>query len=289
MKVTVNAAAKLNLFLDILRRLDNGYHSLFMIMQSVSLFDTVEVSDSPSGIITVTCSDPSLPSGEGNIAYKAAANYFARAGIAGDGVIIDITKRIPHAAGLAGGSADAAAVLYALNKMYGSRLGNAALLKAAAEVGADVPFCLTGGTRLAQNTGEVLSALPDIPDVCFVLAKPACSVSTKDAYAAFDACERITHPDCTGALYCAASSDFDGLMKLAGNVFEQFVEVPDRVRIKTVMRRHGCLCCQMSGSGPTVFGVYADREAAESCAVELKTFIENVFICKPVDSGIVEI
>ncbi len=289
MKVTVNAAAKVNLFLDILRRLDNGYHSLFMVMQSVDLFDTVEVSDSPSGAIIMTCSDPSLPSNEDNIAYKAAAKFLTCAGLTGESVKIDITKRIPHAAGLAGGSADAAAVLYALNKMYGARFGETALLKVGAEVGADVPFCLTGGTRLAQNTGEVLSALPGIPDVCFVLVKPACSVSTKDAYAAFDACECITHPDCTGALYCAASGDFDGLMKLAGNVFEQFVEVPDRVLIKTVMRRHGCLCCQMSGSGPTVFGVFTARKAAEVCAAELKAFIKDVFICAPVVGGVFEV
>ena len=159
MKITVNAAAKLNLFLDILRRLDNGYHSLFMIMQSVSLYDTVEVSLSHSGKIVVSCSDPSLPSDERNIAYKAAELFFSRAGIEDHGVNIAITKRIPNAAGLAGGSADAAAVLYALNRLFDCRLSETELLKAGAAVGADVPFCLTGGTRLAQNTGEVLSVL----------------------------------------------------------------------------------------------------------------------------------
>jgi 4-diphosphocytidyl-2-C-methyl-D-erythritol kinase len=289
MKITVNAAAKLNLFLDILRRLDNGYHSLFMIMQSVNLYDTVEVSVTLSGKTAVSCSDPSLPSDERNIAFKAAEVFFSRAGIENPGVKIDITKRIPHAAGLAGGSADAAAVLYALNRLFDCRLSETELLNAGATVGADVPFCLVGGTCLAQNTGDVLSVLPSAPDVRFVLAKPLCSVSTKEAYEAFDECGKISHPDCTGALFCAARGDFHGLLGLAGNVFEQVVEVPDRVRIKTVMRQKGCSCCQMSGSGPTVFGVFDSEKKAAGCAEELKSFIGEVFVCSPVKSGLTEL
>lgn len=289
MKISVKAAAKLNIFLDIIRRLDNGYHSLFMIMQSVGLYDVVKVTLSDSGKVTVLCSDPSLPCDGRNIAFRAACKFLSLAGLSGVGVNIDIEKNIPCAAGLAGGSADAAAVLYALNKLHGEPFCETRLLEIGAELGSDVPFCLTGGTRLAQNMGEVLSPLPPVPDVFFVLAKPCSSVSTMDAFAAFGEHGQISRLDRAGALYCAAKGDFEGLLKLSGNVFEQFVEVPDRVSIKSVMRRNGSTFCQMSGSGPTVFGIFDNPEGAEACAAELREFVGSVFVCRPVGRGVEEI
>ncbi len=286
MKITVNAAAKLNLFLDILANLCNGFHSLFMIMQSIDLYDTITVSSTEKSGISVTCSDTTLPSGEGNIAHKAALNFFEAAQLSDYAVNINITKRIPHAAGLAGGSADAAAVIYALNKMYHTDFSLTQLSEIGVKVGADVPFCLCGGTMLAQNMGEVLTPLPKLPDYYIVLVKPDCAVSTKDAFAAFDKNRCIAHPSCTMALFLAASGDYNGLLKISSNVFEQFIEVPDRVSIRTAMRKHGCKCFQMSGSGPSVFGIFDSKDDAENCVAELQLKYENTFLCRPVERSI---
>ncbi|MCL2509063.1 MAG: 4-(cytidine 5'-diphospho)-2-C-methyl-D-erythritol kinase [Oscillospiraceae bacterium] len=285
--ITVKAYAKVNIFLDILSRLENGYHSLFMIMQSVSLYDSVAVTLTDRPGIIVACSDPAIPQNEGNIAYKAASKFLDFAGISGAGVSVFIEKRIPRAAGLAGGSADAAAVIRALDMLCGTGFGELTLRKIGVSVGADVPFCLTGGTLLAQNIGEVLSPLPPLQGVTFVLAKPDSSVSTKEAFAAYDECRpwQITHPDCCAALNAAANGNFGGLWKKAGNVLEQVVEVHERVRIKSVMREHGCAMCQMSGSGPTVFGVFAAREKAEACAEALREVVQEVYVCEPVRGG----
>jgi len=285
--IAINAAAKLNLFLDITARLPNGYHSLFMIMQSVGLYDAVTVERTDSAGIRVSCSDASLPSDERNIAHKAAARFFDFTGLDGAGASVTIEKRIPHAAGLAGGSADAAAVLRALDKLYCTNLDEAALRKIGVSVGADVPFCLTGGTLLAQNVGEVLSPLPPLGGVTFVLAKPDSSVSTKAAFDAYDEYRCVRHPDRAAALYAAANGDYPALFRCAGNVLEQVVEVHERVRIKSVMRSHGCALTQMSGSGPTVFGVFDSEDCAAACAGELRGLVRDVFVCRPVSSGLI--
>ncbi len=286
MKITVNAFAKINLFLDIGALLDNGYHSLFMIMQSVGLHDTVVIETNESRRIIVTCSDKSLPSGKKNIAYKAAAAFFEKTGAANSGLAVRIGKAIPAAAGLAGGSADAAAVIAGLDRLYGTNLGEKALVETGLAVGSDVPFCLTGGTMLVQDTGGVLSKLPDLPPCCFVIAKPDESVSTKEAYAAYDAFGVAHRPDKCRMLNRAAAGDLKGMCDFAGNVFEQIIEVTDRVEIKAVMRKHGALCSQMSGSGPSVFGIFEDKRAAEQCASELGKLVKQTFVCGPVNRGL---
>ncbi|MCR5484186.1 MAG: 4-(cytidine 5'-diphospho)-2-C-methyl-D-erythritol kinase [Clostridiales bacterium] len=288
MRITVNAAAKVNLFLDIISRRSNGYHNLFMIMQSVDLFDRVTVSESKQSGIFITCSDNSIPCGKENTAFKAAERFFEAAGITGRGARIDIEKNIPHAAGLAGGSADAAAVLYSLNKLFDTGYDIEELCRIGVKTGADVPFCLTGGTRLAQNIGEIISPLPPFPDYRFVLAKPDLSVSTKEAYEAFDNKKYVIHPDNDAALFAAASGDYDALCSMSQNVFEQFIEVPERVAVKTEMRKNNCKCCQMSGSGPTVFGIFENESDAFLCAENLKRSIDSVFVCRPVKKGIIE-
>lgn len=286
MKLQVRAAAKLNLYLDILARLDNGYHSLCMLMQSVALYDTVTVEQTEGQEITLTCSEPSLPTDGKNIACKAAKIFMEATGVQG-GVRMHIDKAIPFAAGLAGGSADGAAVLYALNELFETNLDEAALCRLGARVGADVPFCLTGGTRLAQNIGDVLSPLPDFsPNYTFVLVKPDCSVSTAQAYGAYDNCHSIRHPDGVKMLAAAAQGDWQGVFLYAGNVFEQFVEVGDRVPIKAIMRRHNASLCQMSGSGPTVFGVFEHKVDAELCAQALRQDYKNVYVCAPAQQGL---
>ena len=289
MKAEYKAAAKINLMLDILTTLENGYHSLFMIMQSVGLYDTVSVESTDDGRISISCSEKKLPCDKSNIAYKAAEAFFDYTKITNKGIKIHIEKNIPFAAGMAGGSADGAAVIAALNDIYSAGLSQRELCAVGVKVGADVPFCLTGGTCLAQNIGEVLSPLADLPDCHIVLAKPERGVSTKEAYAAFDTAQNIRHLDTCGMLFAASKGDLNEICRRTKNVFEQLIEVPERVPIKSVLNRYGALAACMSGSGPTGFGIFDDESKAE-CAVEsLRSFINQVYLVKPVKSGLEKI
>ncbi len=287
MKVVYDAAAKINLMLDILARLENGYHSLFMLMQSVDLYDTVTVETDSSGAINITSDEAGIPCDKSNIAYKAAEAFFKFTGIKNKGIKIHIEKRIPFAAGMAGGSADGAAVIAALNDIYETDLSEQELCKIGLKVGADVPFCLTGGTRLAQNVGEILSPLPPLDDCYIVLAKPERGVSTKEAFEAFDKATNIRHLDTCGMLYAASQGDLYEICKRTKNVFEQLIEVPERVPVKSTLNRHGALAACMSGSGPTVYGIFDDESKARSAAASLEKFVKHIYITKPVKSGLV--
>ncbi len=287
MKVVYDAAAKINLMLDILARLDNGYHSLFMLMQSVDLYDTVMVETNSSGTVSITSSVEGIPCDRRNIAYKAAEAFFNATGLKNEGLSIDIVKRIPFAAGMAGGSADGAAVIAALNDIYDTQLPLKELCTIGLKVGADVPFCLTGGTCLAQNVGEVLSPLPSLSDCYIVLAKPERGVSTKEAFEAFDTAQSVRHLDTCGMLYAASTGDLYEICKRTKNVFEQLIEVPERVPIKSTLNRHGALTACMSGSGPTVYGIFDDESKAESAASALKSLVKEIYITKPTESGLI--
>ena len=284
MKITVKAAAKINLMLDILEKLPNGYHSLWMIMQSVGVYDRVSVEKKTSGGITISCSEEDIPTDERNIAYKAAEKFFDFCGEEDRNIHITIEKNIPHAAGLAGGSADGAAVITALNSLYGKNLPVKKLCQIGVKVGADVPFCIQGGTMLAQDIGQVLSQLPDIPPCFFVLAKPQQGVSTAEAYAAVDSMN-LRHPDAHTMFRSVVDGDLKGIAKSLGNVFEQAVDVHERVSIKEIMRNNDAMGCCMSGSGPTVFGIFENRENAEKCAQELSDKIKGitVHVCTPAE------
>lgn len=284
MKVTAYAPAKINLFLDIVGRLDNGYHSLFMVMQSVGLEDIVTLEETDEAGIFLTCSDERLPTNEKNIAYKAAKKFCETIGREPK-IKIHIEKKIPFEAGLAGGSADAAAVIVALNEICKTKLSERELCEIGLSVGSDVPFCITGGTQLSQNTGGVLSPLKPLSACAIVLAKPQKGVSTAEAYAAADS-TYIYHPDSIRMLDACEKGDFDGICSYAGNVFEQVVEVAERVEIKEKMRNHGARLYQMSGSGPTVFGLFEDEENAVKCAEELRKICPDVYVTNPLDRGI---
>ena len=281
-KITLEAPAKINLLLDIICRLPNGYHSLFMIMQTVSLYDTVEVNLRNDGKIELSCSESALPTDSRNIAYRAAQSFFEATG-SKFGADISLTKRIPFAAGLAGGSTDAAAVLKALNSLCQTGLSDDELCAIGVKLGADVPFCVKGGTMLAQDIGQVLSPLPKLEGYYIVLVKPDVSVSTKEAYEAFDACGNIRHPNCLSVLHSAAKGDYKEVIANVGNVFEQFIEVPHRADIKAVMRSCGSLACCMSGSGPTVFGIFDDEAKAQKCVEMLKNDYGKVYLTQPVN------
>ena len=284
MKITAYAPAKINLFLDIIGKLDNGYHSLFMVMQSVSLEDIVTVEETTQTGIFLTCSDERLPTNEKNIAYKAAKKFFDSIKKEPN-VKIHIEKKIPFEAGLAGGSADAAAVIVALNEICKAGLSKRELCEIGLSVGSDVPFCIVGGTQLSQNTGGVLSELKPLKECFIVLAKPEKGVSTAEAYAAADS-TYLYRPDSMRMLDACEKGDFDGMCNCAGNVFEQVIEVAERVEIKEKMRTCGARLYQMSGSGPTVFGLFDDEESAGKCAEMLKEICPDVYVTKPVDRGI---
>ena len=284
MKITLKAYAKINLMLDILSRLENGYHDLYMIMQSVSLYDTVTVAETISKGITITCDVPSIPTDEKNIAYKAAKAFFDYTGI-DQGIAIDIKKNIPHAAGLAGGSTDGSAVIMALDKLFGTNLREKDIIAIGSKVGADVPFCALGGTMLAQYTGTILSHLPSLELPYIVITKPSQDVSTAEAYAAFDSAERVRHLDKNGMLQAVISGDYDKIYDKVDNVFEQFIDVTERVIIKDVMRKHGAKCACMSGSGPSVFGIFTDKEEAEKCLQQLKKDYPQSYLCSSTDCG----
>ncbi|MBE6771252.1 MAG: 4-(cytidine 5'-diphospho)-2-C-methyl-D-erythritol kinase [Ruminococcaceae bacterium] len=287
MKITVDAPAKINLFLDIIGKLDNGYHSLFMVMQSVDLCDEVTIEESNEKGIFLTCSDSRLPTDEKNIAYKAAKKFCDAAGVE-PSVKIHIEKRIPFAAGLAGGSADAAAVIVGLNALLKTDYSQVQLCEIGLSIGSDVPFCIVGGTCLSQNTGGVLSALKPLKACYIVLAKPEAGVSTAEAYAAADN-TYLYRPDSMRMLDACEKGDFESICKYAGNVFEQVIEVPERVEFKRIMRKNGASLCQMSGSGPTVFAVFEKKEDAENCANEIKNVCPNVFVTTPVSYGATEV
>ena len=282
----IKAYAKVNLMLDILGIKENGYHNLWMIMQSVSLCDTVTVEKNNSGKITITCSAKGIPTDERNIAYKAAKAFFDATQTENCGIHINIEKSIPSEAGLAGGSADGAAVIKALNEIFETKLNDRQLCRIGKKVGADVPFCIMGGTCLAQNIGEVLSPLEDIPHCYFVLAKPKMGVSTKEAYSSFDNAGYIKKPHREEMLLTAADGNFDEMLKLAANVFEQVIEVPERVEIKKIMRESGAKLSLMSGSGPTVYGIFESENQAESCAEKLRKITKDVFIATPALQGL---
>lgn len=288
MKVTYKAAAKINLMLDILSRLDNGYHSLFMIMQSVSLFDEITVEKTSAGGISLSSNEKRIPCDEANIAFKAATAFFNAAGIEDRNISIYLQKNIPFEAGLAGGSADGAAVIKALNDIYKTELSEKELCAIGAKIGADIPFCLTGGTRAAQNIGDVLSPLPDLKDCYIVLAKPEKGVATGKAFSEFDK-HGVRHLDTCSMLYYAANGDFDGICSKAGNVFEQLIEVPQRVPIKSVMYDNNAVCACMSGSGPTCYGIFKNEDDAKNAYEALKKDFKETYLCTPVNSGLIKV
>lgn len=285
MEIKVKAYAKINLMLDIVSTRTDGYHDLFMIMQSIGIYDTITVAQTGAKKITITCNINDIPLDEKNIAHKAAAAFFTATKIKNEGINIDIVKRIPHAAGMAGGSADGAGVLVALNELYGAGLSDEELCEIGVKIGADVPFCIKGGTLLAQGIGDVLNKVKPLRKCHILIAKPDCSVNTGYAYKQFDQCGKMHTPDKLGMLYAMQSRDLKEICSKMENVFEQFIAVDNKVEIKDVMRTNGALGVCMSGSGPTVFGIFDDKELAQKSADELKPYAKDIIVTTPVSKG----
>lgn len=285
MKVKVKAFAKINLLLDIVATRTDGYHDLFMIMQSVGVYDTITVEKIKGKDIVITCNIDDIPLDEKNIAHKAATAFFNANKIRSKGIHIDIQKRIPHAAGLAGGSADGAGVLVALNEIYQTNLTLDELCDIGVKIGADVPFCIKGGTLLSQGIGDVLNKVKPLRKCYIVLAKPEFGVNTGYAYKQFDECGKVHTPDKFGMLCAMQSRDLVEICSKMENVFEQFIEVPNRVDMKQILRDNGAIGVCMSGSGPTIFGIFEDKEKAEIAAEKIRIFAKDVCVCMPVNKG----
>lgn len=265
-EIKLRAYAKVNLGLDVLRRREDGYHDVRMIMQNVNLFDKLNIKKRNDAAITVKTNLSYLPTDSNNLVYRAAALLIEEFGI-GRGVDIDLYKFIPVAAGMAGGSADAAAVLYGMNELFDLKLSLEELMKRGVKLGADIPYCLMGGTVLAEGIGEKLTRLKDCPHCYFVVAKPPFSVSTKLVYENLVLDGNTVHPDIDGIMSAIDCGDVKGIASRLSNVLETVTakEYPDIEGIKDKMRECGALNALMSGSGPTVFGIFDDEDKACEC------------------------
>lgn len=272
--------AKINLTLDVLGKRADGYHDVEMIMQTVSLFDLIIVDKSRDGI-SVNTNLKYLPNNEKNIAYKAAQLFFERTGISGGARII-IHKNIPVAAGLAGGSGNGAAVLHAMNKLYNAELSVEELCEMGAKLGADVPYCLTGGTQLATGIGEVLTPLPPMKQTTVLIVKPPINVSTGSVYEKIDAAPIEKRPDTKKIIDALNTGDVETVAKNLCNVMESVTETmyPAIGGIKRKMLINGAIGAVMSGSGPSVFGFFDDDKKAKLSHDSFAYQYKDVFLVK---------
>ena len=280
-QIELKALAKINLGLDVLGRRENGYHDVRMVMQSIYLYDEVKIEKTEAPGIALASNLSFLPTGEGNIAYKAAQLLTEEFEI-GEGVKITLNKHIPVAAGLAGGSSNAAAVLFGMNRMFRLGLTREELMAKGVRLGADVPYCIMRGTVLAEGIGEELSVLPAMPKCTVLIAKPPVSVSTKVVYEALDAKEIVEHPDIDGIIEGLKKHSLKQVAACMGNVLED-VTIPMHPvidRIKQEMIDAGALNAMMSGSGPTVFGLFESRAAAREAQrrIREKSLTRQVYV-----------
>ena len=269
-KLTRKAYAKINLGLDVVGRLENGYHQVRMIMQTVGIYDRLTFAAGESGIRIVTDSGE-LPTGPDNLIYRAAVLLLETCGVEA-GVDIRLEKHIPIAAGMAGGSSDAAATLQGLNDLFALGLTQERLRQLGVRIGADVPYCIMGGTALAEGIGEVLTPLPPAPRCTVLVDKPDLQVSTKYVYEHLDAGESWQHPDIDGMRSAIESGSLPGVVSRLGNVLETVTAGAYSVigQIKREMLTRGAMGSLMSGSGPTVFGIYGSREQAQDARSRLE-------------------
>lgn len=279
--VTEQARAKVNLLLAVGPERADGYHDLVSVMQTVDVYDTVTVTAHTGSGITMTCDDPSLAADGTNLAYRAAEVFFARTGLANDGVHIALQKRLPMQAGLGGGSADGAAVLRGLRTLYAPELPNERLEAMAAELGSDVPFCVKGGTALALGRGEQLSPLPQLPDCWFVLVKPEEAFSTGKMYGRIDelGCYDVIDPSSmTAAL---TRGDLAAVCAAMENTFEKAVPADCAVPvIREELMRRGAMGAMLSGSGSAVFGIFDEESAAKRAAEAMKAEYPRTFLAR---------
>ncbi len=281
----IQAFAKLNLTLDVLGKRPDGYHDLRMVMQSITLCDTLTILPNQGKGLRVSTNLNFLPSGENNLAAMAARRFWEALGCPAEDLDIRIQKRIPVCAGMAGGSTDAAAVLRALNQRAGSPLTPTELAQVGEKVGSDVPYCVLGGTALAEGRGERLTPLPSLPPCWVVVCKPEFAISTPELFARIDSVRLRCHPDTDGLLSALEAGDLGGAARRMYNVFEDVLppRQQERVReLKIALIQAGALGANMSGTGPTAFGLFDCQEAAETARAALSKNCRDTFLCQAV-------
>ena len=263
--ISLKALAKINLGLDVVRRREDGYHEVRMIMQTIHLYDRLDIKKTRDADIKIQTNLSFLPVNENNLVYKAGRLLMDEFGIT-DGVSVKLDKRIPVAAGMAGGSTDAAAMLFGMNRIFRLGLSKKQLMERGVKIGADVPYCIMRGTALAEGIGEQLSALPPMVKCPVLIAKPQISVSTKFVYQNLKLDDETIHPDIDRLIGDIEAKDLHSIAEHMGNVLEN-VTIPNYPvidEIKKHMTAHGAVGAMMSGSGPTVFGLFDDEETAKA-------------------------
>ena len=283
--MNVLARAKLNLSLDVLSRREDGYHDLRMVMQTVNLADVISLTEEARERIQVQTNLRFLPGDDRNLAAIAAKEFWKATGCQGNGLSIEIEKHIPVCAGMGGGSSDAAAVLRALNELSGRRLPVERLAEIGAAVGSDVPYCVLGGTALAEGRGERLTPLPALPDCYIVICKPPFPISTPELFGCIDCRKLRCRPDTEGIMTALAERDLAGVARRLYNVFEDVLTDRRGAEIAEIKRElisRGALGAVMSGTGPTVFGIFDQEGSARDAYQTLKSQYSDTFLTKPV-------
>ena len=279
-----NAYAKLNLTLDVKARREDGYHEMLMVMQTVSVRDEIVLKKTDRPGILASCNFPYIPTDGRNLAVKAAGTFLEETGHPEQGISIEMKKTIPVGAGMAGGSADAAAVLRGMNRLFGMPASRKELEKMAEKIGSDVAFCVVGGTALARGRGEILEDLPPMPACSIVICKPSFSISTPELFRKLDQAKLLRHPDTEGMLHALENGD---LRELGTRMYNVFGELDDRrlrcvAEIRSVLLDYGAVGAIMTGTGSAVFGVFPEEEQAKKSAAKLQKEYRFCRVAEPV-------
>ena len=287
MEVSIKAPAKINLAVDILSKRPDGYHEVEMIMQTINLYDFINIKLNYHKDINLDCKLDVLEDKKNNTAYKAAKAFFEFTKINNPGIDIKVIKNIPQSAGLAGGSADAAGVLVGLNNIFNANLKDCDFVKIGSTIGADVPFSILGGTMVATGIGTTLRKISSLSDCYIVLVKPSISVCTKEAYEKSDALKSEKIFNINDLELAIKNSDINKISKLIFNKFEMVMNLDEVKYIKEFAINMGALNSCMSGSGPSVFSIFSDKEKAQQCVSAFKDKYKDVFLCNPIKNGAV--
>lgn len=280
--ITQKAHAKINLALDVTGCRSDGYHNVKMVMQTIELHDVVTIQKNDSNCISMQTNLHFLPTDKSNLAIRAAEMFYTVTGLKCQGIHIDLEKRIPIAAGLAGGSTDAAAVLHSLNSLHDMILSTDELCEMGLALGADVPYCLKGGSMLAEGVGEILTPWPSMPQCFVIVCKPPFSVSTANIYRKIDGIQLSAHPDFEGLNQAFIKNDYYGICHRLYNVMEEVTAKthPEIAAIEDILLSNGAEGAIMSGSGPTVFGLFQDYRCAQKAYELLRKCYVDTFLTK---------
>lgn len=280
MEITINAPAKINLYLNVLNKRKDDYHNVEMVMQTVNLFDVITIKKTNKTEITLT-STYNFKNKEENTAYIAAKNFLEYINLKNEGIHINIQKKIPLGAGLAGGSSDAAAVLLGLNKLFECNFTKNKLAKLGEKIGADVPFCIFGGTMLATGIGTILSPLPPIKNCYFVIVKPKFSISTKTAYQSLNNILSKKNKSIKNIISAIKSNNLKTISKNIYNKFEEVIKNEELSQIKNLLNNKGALNSCMTGTGSAIYGIFDNKEKAIYCKKVLDKYYKESFLVIP--------